>query len=94
MKKTATPNEIIFIFEKVLEGWKTIKIYNFIRKNDRLSTITKYIVQNVSTGNSKITKNTISDEIYNYYVSLRTKVYDYRKYIKHECVDWNNLHEA
>jgi hypothetical protein len=83
MKKTATPNEIIFIFEKVLEGWKTIKIYNFIRKNDRLSTITKYVVQNVSTGNSKITKNTIEDEIYNYYVSLRSKVYDYRKQIKY-----------
>ena len=91
MKKTATPNEIIFIFEKVLEGWKTIKIYNFIRKNDRLSTITKYVVQNISTGNSKIIKNTISDEIYDYYVLLRTKVYDYRKYAKHKSFNWNNL---
>lgn len=80
MKNSATPNEIILIFEKVLEGWKTIKIYNFIRKNYRSSIITKHIVQNVATGNSKINKNIISTETYNYYTELRKKVYDYRKY--------------
>lgn len=29
-KRSVTGEEVIFIFEKVLEGWKTIKIYNTI----------------------------------------------------------------
>ena len=29
-KRSVTGDEVIFIFEKVLEGWKTIRIFNTI----------------------------------------------------------------
>ena len=30
LKRSATAEEVIYIFEKILEGWKTIRIYNTI----------------------------------------------------------------
>ena len=33
-KHGATAEEVIFIFEKVLEGWKTVRIYNTIIQNN------------------------------------------------------------
>ena len=33
-KRNITGEEVIFVFEKVLEGWKTIKIYNTLIQNN------------------------------------------------------------
>jgi hypothetical protein len=39
--RKATPEEIIYIFERVLEGWRTIKIYNIMIQNNKSTKITK-----------------------------------------------------
>jgi hypothetical protein len=83
MKNYATPDEIIFIFEKVLEGWKTIQIYNLLKRENKESMITKHLVETIATGNSKIDKKDIKEDKYNYYIELRKKVYDYKKYSKY-----------
>lgn len=77
--RKATPEEIIYIFERVLEGWRTIKIYNIIIKNNKSTKITKKIVENISTGNVKIHPFELSEEEYSKYLSLREQVYEYRK---------------
>ena len=41
LKRSITGEEVIFIFEKVLEGWKTIKIYNNIIQNNPNSKVNK-----------------------------------------------------
>ena len=41
IKRDIIAEEVIFIFEKVLEGWKTIKIYNTIIQNNPNSCIDK-----------------------------------------------------
>jgi hypothetical protein len=76
-KRNTSAEEVIFIFEKILEGWKTIKIYNTIIQNNYNSTILKKNVENISTGNTKLLKSELSEERYNYYVQLREKVYQY-----------------
>lgn len=40
-KRKATANEVIYIFEKILEGWKTIRIYNTIIQENPNSNILK-----------------------------------------------------
>jgi hypothetical protein len=40
-KRCVTGEEVIFIFEKVLENWPTIRIYNTIIQNDPNSFIDK-----------------------------------------------------
>lgn len=40
-KRTATAQEVIFIFEKVLEKWRTVKIYNTIIQSNPSSEISK-----------------------------------------------------
>ena len=83
-KRTATPEEVIFIFEKILEGWKTIKIFNNIIQNNPNSLLDKKKVEKIATGNCKIFENELSKEKYTYYVNLREKVYDYHNTIPSE----------
>lgn len=78
-KRTATPEEVIFIFEKILEGWKTIKIYNTLIQNNPKSLLDKKKVEKIATGNCKIFENELSKEKYACYLTLREKVYDYHK---------------
>jgi len=78
-KRLATAEEVIFIFEKVLENWKTIKIYNTIIQTNPNSSINKKTVENISTGNCKIYESELSKERYSYYQELRDKVYEYNK---------------
>ncbi len=78
-KRTATPEEVIFIFEKILEGWKTIKIYNTLIQNNPKSLVDKKKVEKIATGNCKIFENELSKEKYAYYLTIREKVYDYHK---------------
>jgi hypothetical protein len=76
-KRDITGDEVIFIFEKVLEGWKTIKIYNTIIQNNPNSGIDKKKTESISTGNCKVYETELSKEKYIYYLSLREKVYEF-----------------
>jgi len=78
-KRSISAEEVIFIFEKVLEGWKTIKIYNTIIQNNPNSGIDKKKTETISTGNCKIYESELSKERYEYYTILREKVYEYNK---------------
>ena len=75
-KRSITGEEVIFIFEKVLEGWNTIRIFNTIIQTNPNSSADKKIVETVSTGNCKVFPAELSDEKYKYYLELRTKVYN------------------
>lgn len=79
--RKATPEEIIYIFERVLEGWRTIKIYNIIIQNNKFTKLTKKNVEHISTGNVKIYPFELNEEEYDKYLSLREQVYEYRKSI-------------
>ena len=76
-KRSVTGEEVIFIFEKVLEGWKTIRIYNTIIQNNPNSLIDKKKTETISTGNCKVNSSELSIERFEYYQSLREKVYNY-----------------
>ena len=78
-KRDVRPEEVIFIFEKVLEGWKTIRTYNTIKQNNPSSEITKKKVEIISTGNCKLFETELDKERYKYYVELREKIYEYHK---------------
>ena len=78
-RRGATAEEVIYIFEKVLEGWKTIRIYNTIIQNNPSSIVDKKNVENISTGNSKVYTSELSTERFEYYDNLREKVYNYHK---------------
>ena len=74
-KRDITADEVIFVFEKVLEDWKTIRIYNTIKQIHPNSLVTKKKVETIATGNLKIFESELSNERYEYYKSLREKVY-------------------
>ncbi len=76
-KRDVTADEVIFIFEKVLDNWKTIRIYNTIIQNDPSSGVVKSVVEKISTGNCKVYLNELSKERYEYYLKLREQVYEY-----------------
>ena len=78
-KRKASAEEVIYIFEKILLGWKTIRIYNTIIQNNPNSNILKKNVENISTGNSKIYETELNKERFDYYTELRKKVYEYNK---------------
>ena len=78
-KRNITGEEVIFIFEKVLEGWKTIKIYNTLIQNNSNLALDKKKTEKISTGNCKVYESELTKERYEYYNSLRDKVYEYNK---------------
>jgi hypothetical protein len=82
LKRSASAEEVIYIFEKILEGWKTIRIYNTIIQTNSKSEISKKNVENISTGNSKVYEKELSEEKYKYYNELRNKVYELHKSTK------------
>ncbi len=78
-ERHSTPEEILFIFEKTLEDWRPIKIYNvWIQKNPSTK-ITKKDVDNISNGNVRIEPNEVSKEDYEKYQTLRNAVYEKHK---------------
>lgn len=77
--RRATVDEVIFIFEKVLEEWKPIKIYNVLIQNNPLSKVIKEDVENIITGNCKVFDFETTSEKVQLYNDLRQKVYDYHK---------------
>jgi hypothetical protein len=78
-KRSVTGEEVIFIFEKVLEGWKTIKIYNTIIQQNPDSIIDKKKTEVISSGNCKVYESELSHERYEYYKRLREQVYEFNK---------------
>jgi hypothetical protein len=76
MKRNATGEEVIYIFEKILEDWKTIRIFNTIIQQNPQSNIDKKWVEQIASGNCKVyLKELKTEERYNYYLELREKVY-------------------
>jgi DNA-binding ferritin-like protein (Dps family) len=86
-RRGATAEEVIYIFEKILEGWKTIRIYNTIIQNNPASIVDKKNVENISTGNSKVYTSELSNERFEYYNNLREKVYNYHKEKKNNVIE-------
>ena len=78
-KRGITGDEVIFIFEKILEGWKTIKIYNTMIQQNPQSGVDKKKVEVISTGNSKVYETELTSDRYKYYIFLREKVYAFHK---------------
>ena len=79
-KRDVLGEDIIFIFEKVLEGWPTIRIYNTIIQTNPSSGITKEKTEKYATGNCKIyEKEVASKERFQYYMDLRENVYEFHK---------------
>lgn len=78
-KRSTSGKEVLFIFEKVLEGWSTIRIYNTLRQMDSLSVTEKKKVEKIATGNCKVYESELFPEEYEKYIELRKKVYDYNK---------------
>lgn len=63
----------------MLEGWKSIKIYNSIIQTNPDSKIDKKKTETIYTGNCKIDPTEVTEEQFKYYISLREKVYAYHK---------------
>jgi len=77
-KRDITGEEVIFIFEKVLAGWPTIRIFNTIKQTTPASAVTKKKVEVIATGNCKVFENELEPARYQHYLELRGKVYEYR----------------
>lgn len=77
LKRSTSGKEVLFIFEKVLEGWPTIRIYNTLRQMDPMSITEKKKVEKIATGNCKVYENELTPEEYQRYIDLRKKVYEY-----------------
>ena len=75
VKRSTNPEDVIFIFEKVLEGCPTIRIYNTIVQNNPESGIDKKKVEQIATGNSKVYESEMTKERFLYYQELRERVY-------------------
>ena len=73
-KRDVSCEDVIFIFEKVLEGWSTIRIYNTIIQSNPTSGITKEKTEKYATGNCKIYEKEVSSkQQFQYYTELREK---------------------
>ena len=78
-KRSITGDEVIYIFEKFIEGWTTIKIYNTIIQSNSNSLVNKKKVETIVSGNCKVYESELSTEKYKYYLELREKVYEIHK---------------
>lgn len=74
-KRDITGEEVIFIFEKILEGWKTIRIFNTLIQQNPQSGVNKKKVEVIATGNIKVFEKELPADKYKYYTELREKVY-------------------
>ena len=74
-KRDITGEEVIFIFEKVLEQWPTIKIFNTLIQTNPKSGVIKKKVEVIATGNCKVFETELEPARYQHYLELREKVY-------------------
>ena len=75
--RRATVEDVLFIFEKVLEGWRAVKIYNVLIQTSPESKIVKSDVEDIVTGNCKVIASETTHEKFTQYQELREKVYQY-----------------
>ena len=75
-KRKVTAREVIYIFQHVLLGQSTIRIYNDLRQKNAYSTATKKKVEVIATGNCRLSVDECDgpDE-YQLYIELRNQVY-------------------
>lgn len=78
-KRTVCGEEVIYIFEHILKGWKTIRIYNTIKQTNPESNVTKRKVEQIASGNCKVYPSELTPAKYKHYQSLRNQVYYYNK---------------
>jgi hypothetical protein len=78
-KRDITGEEVIFIFEKVIAGWPTIKIFNTLIQTNPKSGVIKKKVEVIATGNCKVFETELPPERYQHYLSLREQVYEFIK---------------
>lgn len=78
-KRSITGEEVIFIFEKILENWNTIRIYNTIIQSNPNSGLDKKKTETIATGNCKVYPSELSEDRFEYYKDLRERVYNYHK---------------
>jgi hypothetical protein len=78
-KRDITGEEVIFIFEKVLAAWPTIRIFNTIKQTTPASAVTKKKVEVIATGNCKVFENELEPARYQHYLELRPKIYEFLK---------------
>ena len=75
-KRHATSEEVLFIFEKVLAGWKTIRIFNTLIQQNPDSLIDKKKVEQIASGNCKVDSSEFAlPDRYTLYCQLREQVY-------------------
>ncbi len=82
--RNATPEEILFIFQKTLQHWKPVKIYNVLIQQNNQTHITRRDVDNIYKGNTKIYPHEVSSDVLNQYKLLRQHVYEYHQQQKLE----------
>ena len=84
VRRNVDAQTVIFIFEKVLEGWKTVRIFNTILQKGTI--VLKQDVETIATGNCKVYENELDKENFQRYVDLRALVYDYHKKTQKENI--------
>jgi Zn-dependent M32 family carboxypeptidase len=77
VKRHASGEEVIKIFEMVLNDKKSSQIINELKRNDPQSPIEKKYVNRIMTGNCKVNSEELPEDKYNYYCKLREEVYEY-----------------
>jgi hypothetical protein len=77
IKRKVSGEEVIYIFEKILHGWKTIQIFNSIIQQNPNSEITKKMTEKIATGNCKLYESELTKDRFEYYIALRERVYKY-----------------
>jgi hypothetical protein len=75
-KRAITGEEVIYIFEKVLDGWPTIKIFNTIIQTNPKSGVNKKKVEVIATGNCKVFEKELPADRYQHYLIMRQRVYE------------------
>lgn len=78
-RRSSNAEMVLFIFEKVLENWATVKIYNVLIQQYHEVSITKKKVETIATGNCKVYPHELSAEEYVRYNQLRQQVYEFHK---------------
>ena len=75
-KRSITGEEVIFIFEKFIEGWSTIRIYNTIIQNDNNSSVDKKKVETKKSIKDVMQKSHSSGEFDHDYFEQQRKLHE------------------
>lgn len=73
-KRRANVDEIEFILNKTLEGWKPVKIYNVLIQEKSTSIINREWVDNISRGTVRVLKDEVTPERFQKITELKQQV--------------------